>query len=196
MTRGWFRGAVAAVGGLAACLMLGCSTSTDVPPIGRTPQPAWNVDFSIPTAARPPAGHKLLAHAIGKGVQIYTCRQDANDQNEYEWVASGVDADLLDQDGHVIGRHFTGPTWTASDGSSVSGRVLASVPQRRSAPWLLLGSTSRDGRGMFNNVEYIQRVHTVGGRAPRRECTAADAGRETRVEYTADYYFYGPLTSH
>src|SRR5206468_943717 len=42
--------------------------------------------------------------------------------------------------------------------------------------------------GIFARTTYVQRVNTVGGRAPGTAGTAA--GQVARVPYTAEYYFY------
>jgi hypothetical protein len=43
---------------------------------------------------------------------------------------------------------------------------------------------------MFAGVTSIQRVNTTGGVAPPGGCSAANAGAESRVPFTAQYYFY------
>ena len=54
--------------------------------------------------------------------------------------------------------------------------------------WLLLQAVSTDGPGIFKPVTYIQRVNTVGGKAPATPGTSICA--EVKVPYTAEYYFY------
>ena len=39
-------------------------------------------------------------------------------------------------------------------------------------------------------MKSIQRVHTVGGKAPTEACSQAQAGQVTRVGYQATYTFY------
>jgi Protein of unknown function (DUF3455) len=36
----------------------------------------------------------------------------------------------------------------------------------------------------------VQRLNTVGGNAPTTGCDATMANTQTRVPYSADYYFY------
>jgi hypothetical protein len=189
-----FRAFASLLLGSFVCLSgLGCST-TDVWPLRRPQSVAWNVDPSIPVLAKAPQGHVLLGHAIGRGVQVYTCQDDRSGGRE--WVLSGVDADLLDDDGNQIGRHYTsgGPTWEFTRGGKVVAQRLVTVPQRDAAPWLLLGVTSKDGGGTLGHADYVQRLHTSGG-LPPATCDSSDAGRQIRVQYTADYYFYGPLAA-
>jgi len=44
-------------------------------------------------------------------------------------------------------------------------------------------------------VTFVQRVKTGGGKAPASGCDAANAGREVRVPYTAEYFFYRGSTA-
>ena len=58
-------------------------------------------------------------------------------------------------------------------------------------PWLLLTAAEHSGSGLMNSVTHIQRLNTKGGKAPAAGCDASHVGDETRVPYTADYFFYG-----
>src|SRR5438132_446650 len=66
----------------------------------------------------------------------------------------------------------------------------APAPDLDAVPWLLLQAKSTTGPGVFDRVTFVQRVRTGGGKAPTTGCDAADIGREARVPYTADYFFY------
>ena len=65
-------------------------------------------------------------------------------------------------------KHYAGPTWEAADGSKVVGSAVAhdDGPDHEAVPWLLLTATNNSGSGLFGNVRAIQRLHTVGGKAP------------------------------
>ena len=92
-------------------------------------------------------------------------------------------------------KHSAGPTWTATDGSSVvAARVGDPVTVDQSAiPWLLLQATKttvgRDGDRLAHTT-FIQRVNTHDGLAPATGCDASKLDTQTRVGYTADYYFW------
>jgi hypothetical protein len=88
--------------------------------------------------------------------------------------------------------HYAGPTWQANDGSKVVGEVVAHVAaaDNSAIPWLLLRAKAHDGSGVLAGVEFIQRLHTVGGKAPLSGCDAGYAGTRVRVDYSADYNFY------
>jgi hypothetical protein len=102
------------------------------------------------------------------------------------------EAQLLDESGQVIGHHFAGPSWQSTDESKVTGKVAARAdsPDPESIPWLLLTAADHSGNGLMSQVTHIQRLNTKGGKAPATGCDASHLGAETRVPYTADYFFY------
>lgn len=130
--------------------------------------------------------------AFGKGKQIYACQPSPQDKAKFEWILEKPQADLLDGQGKRIGKHYEGPTWEAADGSKVTGEVQqrTQAPRVGAVPWLLLKAKTTEGAGAFARVTYIQRVNTMGGAAPAEGCDVAHAGRESAVDYQADYYFY------
>ncbi len=91
-----------------------------------------------------------------------------------------------------MAKHYAGPTWEALDGSTVVGERVAKAdaPDPAAIPWLVLRAKPTSGSGTFGAITTIQRLHTVGGTAPASGCGAAQAGREARVAYSADYLFY------
>jgi Protein of unknown function (DUF3455) len=143
----------------------------------------------VPSDFKPPEGAKLILHALGKGDQIYTCQQQ---NGQYAWTLKAPEAQLFNEKGEVLGRHFAGPTWEANDKSAVTGKVVAHAdsPEKDAIPWLLLAAVEHSGNGLMSNVSNIQRLNTKGGKAPTAGCDESRAGAETRVSYTADYFFY------
>ena len=96
---------------------------------------------------------------------------------------------LVDQDGH--GKHYLGPTWEAEDGSKVVGTIDARRDASNgSIPWLRLKTRSIGGAGTLNGVTTVVRAATAGGVPRAAACNELERGRITRVDYTADYYFY------
>jgi uncharacterized protein (DUF2147 family) len=156
--------------------------------------PARAAEFdtsAIPKSLQVPAGEVLTIPARGVGVQIYECAPAADDGTHYVWTLKAPEAELQDESGLVLGKHYAGPTWEGTDGSKVVGEVVAKVDGADTAvPWLLLHAKSTSGTGMFAHVTSIQRVHSVGGKAPATGCDAKQLGKELRVPYTADYRFY------
>ena len=146
----------------------------------------------VPENLKAPATETVFLKALGKGRQIYLCQALPGNATKFDWVLEKPQADLLNAQGQRIGRHFEGPTWEAADGSKVVGEVQqrAPAPHAGAVPWLLLKARSHQGAGTFAGVTYIQRVDTVGGGAPVGGCDQFHAGKETAIEYQADYYFY------
>ena len=136
---------------------------------------------SVPDALKAPAGEVVVVKAFAKGSQIYDCKDD-------KWVLNAPDAELTDERGAHLGRHYAGPTWELADGSKVVGEVAqkSDAPDAQAIPWLLLRAKSAEGNGALGKVTSIQRLDTVGGKAP------ASCGGQVRlsVPYSATYYFY------
>ena len=150
----------------------------------------------VPAQLRPPASQTVFLAARATGVQIYECAPKADQSTVFEWAFRAPDATLMDQSGRVIGKHFAGPTWEASDGSSVVAETKARDPGPKATaiPWLLLEAKSVKGPGLLSKTQSIQRVDTTGGLAPTEPCTMEGAKRMARVPYTATYYFYGGVS--
>jgi Protein of unknown function (DUF3455) len=147
---------------------------------------------ALPEYLRVPEGQTLLLRAAARGVQIYTCKAKAAEPAAFEWILKAPEAELFDQTGAKIGRHYAGPTWESADGSRVVGEVMQRSPVQGAVPWLLLRAKSNEGAGALARVKYIQRVDTIGGVAPSAGCDQTHAGAEVRVDYSANYDFYGP----
>lgn len=142
-----------------------------------------------PPSLAVPAGEHLLFKARARGVQIYVCA-DPNSGGAPEWTLKAPEAQLSDDKGKPIGKHYVGPTWEADDGSKVVGEVVAKVPEPGTIPWLLLRGKA-SGKGRFAAVTSIQRLDTTGGAAPAGGCDRGKLGAETRVPYGASYAFFG-----
>jgi hypothetical protein len=117
-----------------------------------------------------PPTDTLAVAATAKGVQIYECRANKDNADQYEWVLKAPEADLFDARGKKIGRHYGGPAWESSDGSKVVGELKASEPSPDSnaIPWLLLNAKTHEGRGIFSRVNSINGLRPAEGR-PLRE---------------------------
>ena len=112
------------------------------------PRPA-----AVPENLRVPDGQPLLLRAAARGAQIYTCKAKATDAAAFEWVLKQPDAELFDQGGAKIGRHYGGPTWESIDGSRVVGEVMQRSPVQGAIPWLLLRAKSNEGAGVLASVK-------------------------------------------
>jgi hypothetical protein len=147
-----------------------------------------------PDNLKVPAGQVLRLKGIAKGVQIYQCKAKTGNTSQFEWTLKAPEADLFDNNGKKIIKHYGGPTWEALDGSKVIGTVKAKAdaPTTSAIPWLLVQAKSKQGNGSLSKVTYIQRVETIGGKAPSQVCNQAHANTEARIDYAADYFFYSP----
>jgi hypothetical protein len=146
----------------------------------------------VPEVIKAPSTDSPSFAATAKGVQIYECRAKKDNPAQFEWVFKAPEAELFDRGGKKMGKHYGGPTWEANDGSRVLGELKARADGKdtNAIPWLLLGAKKHEGEGVFSKVTSIQRLDTVGGKAPAGGCEATGAGKEIRVPYTATYYFY------
>ena len=129
-------------------------------------------------------GNKVIAHAYAIGVQVYRW-------NGTSWTFVAPVALLYQDEGYngEFATHYVGPTWESNSGSKVVGSVLQRcTPDPDAIPWLLLEAVSSEGPGIFDGVTFIQRVNTVGGKAPTDP--GDFPGEVVRVPYTADYFFY------
>ena len=140
---------------------------------------------------RPAADEQVAFVLQADGVQIYSCKPSPRDPYAYAWSFVAPEA-TLSEGGVVIGRHYRGPTWeSSSDRSSVKGAVRERQDGGAgNIPWLLLGATPAETDGKFAKVTSVQRLATKGGVEPAAACDASSVGREVRVPYTADYWFY------
>jgi len=145
----------------------------------------------VPEALRPAAGEELAFVLAADGVQVYTCKPSTKDPYSFAWSFIAPEA-TLSEAGSIVGRHFAGPTWASgSDLSSVKGTVRERADGGAgNIPWLLLTGTSASTPGRFANVTSVQRLATKGGVEPKEACGETNVGKEVRVPYTADYYFY------
>jgi len=151
-----------------------------------TPRP------EVPDAIKAPAGEQVVFVAHAAGSQIYTC--GTGDDGKPQWTLKAPEAQLRDMKGALIGHHAAGPSWKHIDGSSVTGKMVAKAPapDASAIPWLLVTVVSHDGKGKFERVTSIERIHTKGGQAPAGKCDPSKPDAETWIPYTADYYFFAP----
>ena len=146
-----------------------------------------------PEALRAPAEQVLVLEVRATGAQVYECSPGKDQPERFEWAFKAPEAELFDRAGRKVGKHYAGPTWESTDGSAVVGEAKArdAGPDPNAIPWLLLSAKSTSGSGVFSRIASIQRLHTVGGKAPSKPCGRDNAQEIARVPYNAAYYFYG-----
>jgi hypothetical protein len=143
----------------------------------------------IPEQIMPPTGNSPILTVHAKGDQIYQCSLNGG---AYSWQLQAPDAKLFDEQGNVVGHHYSGPIWEYKEGSRVVGKVLnkINIAPESSISWLLVKVVAHKGNGLFSDVSFINRINTHGGLAPLSGCDSNQLGGEKRVAYTADYIFY------
>ena len=146
-------------------------------------------EVSIPQQIKPPTGNSPVLTVHAKGDQIYQCSLNGG---VHSWQLQAPDARLFDEQGHVVGNHYSGPIWEYKEGSRVVGRVLnkVDIAPDFSISWLLVEVVAHKGNSLFSDVSFINRINTRGGLPPLSGCDSNHLGGEKRVAYTADYIFY------
>ncbi len=147
----------------------------------------------VPDKIKVPAAEEVVLQVHASGSQIYVCQSGT--EGKFAWTLKAPEAELHDQQGAIVGRHYAGPTWKDIDGSEVTGKAVARIdsPDSNSIPWLLVTATGHSGDGVLSRVTSIQRIHTQGGMPPpAADCNPSKQNFERKSSYTADYYFYAP----
>lgn len=184
--------AVAVIAGAGVAYAVGHTSEAAAQPVADSSAnvsapDAFTAGVKVPNALAVPAKHRLVATAeVVQGSQVYKC--DAG-----TWTLSAPDAVLRSGGNYIL--HTAGPQWmSASDGSSITGETVASVPRPKAVPELLLAatpkSTPKQGNGLFSHVDFVQRLDTSGGVAPTTACTD---GQLQAVDYHATYRFFAPV---
>ncbi len=158
-----------------------------------------------------PADTKLFRTEHAEGTQNYMCLPSATAPSGYAWVLTGPQATLFNAQGRQGLTHFLSPnpeeggipraTWQDShDTSSVWAALFETSDDPAyvdpdAIPWLLLqvkgAMSGPKGGERIGRARWIQRLNTVGGKAPATGCAAAgDIGKRAFVPYSADYLFY------
>ena len=172
---------------LAACgtTQIGSSPaggSSSSPPL---PSPSLGFFSKI----KAPANHEPALQLASRGVQIFRCEK--RDTGSI-WAFRQPQAELLDANGKVVGRHGANFSFEHDDGSRLVSSVAAydEAPKPTDLRWLLL-TTRSFGKGALENVSHVQRVDTSGGMPPAR-CESAQLNQLLRVDFTSNFIFYRP----
>ena len=148
----------------------------------------------IDLPANLPNGNLRVATFYAEGVQKYKAQLvEGSDPARYQWVFVAPQAMLYDINNKKVGTHYAGPTWHLTKVDSIVAQQF--VPARTapafessSVDWLLLmPKTGITPTGLFANVSYVQRIATVGGKAP--VIPPVSVADTVDVPYTAVYRF-------
>src|SRR5262245_16747913 len=133
-----------------------------------------------------PKGVKAAQTLTGSGPLGYECK---NTDGKFAWAGPVPNAKLTDKSGKEVGKYVAGPKWELADGSTVTGKQVATAPAAAGSIPLQLVEAS-GGTKQFDGVTHIQRVNTKGGVAPSDACDAKSVGTKKEVGYSADYVFF------
>ena len=174
--------------------ILSCHETDEIDPNSPGYHIAESENLVVPVEVDlPNSGNTRIATYYAEGVQIYNARLKAgSDPAAYEWVFASPSAILFNENNEQVGTHFAGPSWQLASGDRINGQHFTPAKTKsmasNSIDWLLLmpkdGSTPT---GIFQDVSYIQRIATTGGKAPATP--PASASETIGVEYTAVYRF-------
>lgn len=180
-------------------------------PLGAEAHP--NTPPAVPPDLEVPSGHRpyLVGHAIG--TQNYVCLPSVGGP-AVAWTLFGPQATLFAERDRQVTTHFLSPnpdeggtpraTWHHSQDSSSVWAVRAASSadpayvDPNAIPWLTLevvgSEEGPNGGRRLTEATWLQRIRTVGGRAPADGCSEpGDVGRTAFVPYEADYVFYKAL---
>lgn len=152
------------------------------------------IPATVALPATTPGGTSRVATYYATGVQKYKAQEKPGSSPvTYEWVFVAPEADLYDAKNAKMGTHGAGPFWQLSTGDFIQGQAYAppkTAPgsDPASIDWLLLMPKSGSApSGLFQDVDYIQRIATTGGKAPATPPSTPTATAD--VPYTAVYRF-------
>jgi uncharacterized protein DUF3455 len=134
-----------------------------------------------------PGDREPVLQLSARGAQIFRCeKRDVG----FAWVFRQPDAELLDANGRVVGRHGANFSFENVDGSRLVATIAAydDAPKSTDLRWLLM-TTRSFGKGAFEGVTHVQRVNTQGGMPPAR-CDSSQVNQVLRVDFSADFVFY------
>jgi hypothetical protein len=148
---------------------------------------------AVAIPANLPGGNVRVATYYAVGFQKYKASPKVTNPAVLEWVFVAPDAELFNVDGKKVGTHGAGPFWRLSAQDSI---VAQQFSPARTAPaadphtidWLLLKpKAGTNPTGVFDGVDYIQRIATKGGKPPvTPPLRATDS---VSVKYEAVYRF-------
>jgi hypothetical protein len=149
---------------------------------------------NVPLIMQVPAGNYVAWDTPAEGVVTYACVQSQDVAGKQLWAVSSAKATLGQGNATQNGTYTSPPeTWTAADGSSVTGMQLLSVSadSARLSDQLVIANPA-DGAGLLSRVTYIQRFIKSGGEVPTRPCNVVALGQKVEVPYQANYVFWKP----
>ena len=107
---------------LQVAVMMGFTTLLDAHAVSRP---------EVPDAIKAPSAEAVVLLVHASGAQIYACRESAD--GSPRWVLEAPEAQLRNETGAVIGRHYAGPTWKHAKSAAMPWR-MSTRPMRAQFP--------------------------------------------------------------
>ncbi len=136
------------------------------------------------------AGEQFAFAWEASGTQTFECAAKKTKPDELEWDYVAPAAQLRDGQAQPAGTYGAGPTWTAQDGSALTGKIRERRPTEGGPPVLVFDVKPAGPAGVLATVSSIARMHMHGGTLPNAACKPSELGQKRSVPYTASYYFY------
>jgi len=177
---------------VGAALLSGCASVGPGAPAA-TPAPGKPAvatpSLGLFSSIRVPGDREPVLKLSARGAQVFRCEKR---DGQSVWIFRQPDAELLDDNGKVVGRHGANFSFEHADGSRLVATIAASdeAPKSTDLRWLLM-TTRSYGKGSFENITHVQRVNTQGGMPPER-CSNSQTNQVLRVDFTAEFIFYRP----
>ncbi|WP_394834604.1 CHRD domain-containing protein [Pendulispora rubella] len=135
--------------------------------------------------------------SVIRGAQIYACTVQAD--GTFAFTQDNVRATLEGGISHFFVNPGPAgpPEWRARDGSAVTGRVTARIPNGAGniAELHLAATQVGESRGRLAGIDEILRLNTVGGVAPSGSCDPIKQPTHA-APYQADYVFIDATGPH
>jgi Protein of unknown function (DUF3455) len=178
--------------GLAVCATLISACASVGPGPSATAGQAKAAEVTTPSLGlfsriKVPGDREPVLKLSARGVQIFRCEKR---EGGFTWVFRQPDAELLDANGRVAGRHGANFSFEHVDGSRLVATIAAydDAPKSTDLRWLLM-TTRSFGNGAFDGVTHVQRVNTQGG-IPPEQCNSSQVNQVLRVDFSAEFVFY------
>ncbi|OZI70902.1 DUF3455 domain-containing protein [Bordetella genomosp. 12] len=145
----------------------------------------------VPPLMQVPAGNYVAWRTTAQGVVHYQCQAATGTP---AWAIASSQAKLTGTAGSPNGNYTSPPeTWTAADGSSVTGMEVVRVRSGNDQLYdQLVMANPVQGAGVLVRVTYIQRLVSAGGGIPAAACDNSRLGQGADSPFKAEYVFWAP----
>lgn len=139
-----------------------------------------------------PKSGKPFLTLNGSGVQVFRCSADS--KGAY-WRFEQPQAKLTNKSGETVAE-LSGPmsAFEHEDGSRIiSTHIIAwadPANPKIDNKYALMKAVSDPGSGVFNGVQFVQRLNPKGGMPNDASCSQQTLGKLLKVPFSAEYVFW------